>query len=115
MCSTPSGTELHGNPVICPGSSAIFECRTTNSELLLWGEINGTPFQFEGGNGVGDVITESENVASLLKLNLNNGGNIGNRTSFLLMAPNNITMNIICSGGNHVSTCSRDINFIGNS
>ncbi len=112
MCSTPSGTELHGDPVICPGSSAIFECKTTNTEVLIW-DVNGTLLPIEGSGRVGYGITLSGNVASLVKLDLING-NGGNRTCLLFVPPaNNVTMTITCGGGNPQSTCHRSITFLG--
>ena len=33
---TNTGTELNGNSEICPGISGVFECKTTNTEVLLW-------------------------------------------------------------------------------
>ncbi len=115
LCSTPSGTELRGNTAICPGNSGIFECKTTNTGLLVW-NIDGISLSFDVTRRVGGVITKSGNVASLMKLDLNNGSNSGNRTSLLLVPPaSNVTINITCSGGSPVTTCSRNINFLGNS
>ena len=114
MCSTPSGTELRGDPAICPGNNGIFECRTTNTGLLSWSVDNINPLSFRGDNEVSDGIAESGNVASLVELNFING--VGNWTSLLLVPPaNNVTRTIICSGGNPLSTCNRDINFLGKS
>ncbi len=114
MCSTPSGTELRGDPAICPGNNGIFECKTTISELLIW-DINGTELPIDGTYRIADGITESGNVASLVELDLMNG-NSGNRTSLLLVPPaSNVTINITCSGGRSLNTCSREIKFIGNS
>ncbi len=114
LCSTPSGTRLRGDPAICPGNSGVFECKTTNIEVLVW-NIDGILLSFDGTREVGYAITMSENVASLVELDLING-RIGNRTSLLLVPPaSNVTMKVTCSGGNVENTCSRDINFIGNS
>ncbi len=113
MCSTPSGTELRGDPAICPGNSAIFECKTTNTTLLSWSVDNGASLSFSRDNAVGDGMTEFGNVASLVELNLIDG--VGNWTSLLLVPPANVTMTITCGGGNPQSTCHRSITFLGKS
>ena len=114
MCSTPSGTELRGDPAICPGNHAIFECKTTISEILIW-KVDGISLPIDGTGRVSYGITLSETVASLVKLDLIDG-NIGNRTSLLFVPPaSNVTINVTCSGGRQMNTCSRNINFLGNS
>ena len=112
LCSV-SGTELRGNTTICPGNSGIFECKTTNTEILTW-RVNETSLFILGDHRLNDTpVIVSGIVASLVELSLSDG-NVGNRTSLLRIAPvNNVTMTVTCSGGSPTDTCSRDINFIG--
>ncbi len=115
MCST-SGTELRGDPAICPGNRAIFECKTTNTGILTWKVNDVSLLSFTGADAVvGGGIADSGNVASLVELDLISG-NIGDRTSLLLVAPgNDVTMTITCDGGNLLNTCNKSITFLGKS
>ncbi len=118
MCRVGSGTdtttELSGNDVICPGRSGIFECKTTNTGILIWRVNNNTNLVIPGDNRVNNPpITESGNVATLVELELANG-NIGNRTSILRVPPTTNKVTIFCVGGDAVNNCSKDILFIGN-
>ncbi len=115
LCSAPSGTELRGNAVICPGNSGIFECKTTNTEKLFW-LIDGSTILFTANHRVEDSSIKGPGyVASLVELNLTSG-NIGNRISLLRVAPatTDVNISVTCSGGDPVNTCNRDIDFIGN-
>ncbi len=113
MCSM-SGTELRGNTVICPGDRGVFECQTTNTLQLFW-IVDGTPLSIPITHTVNSgSIEASGHVACLVNRSLASG-NVGNRTSLLRVAP--VTTNIstvVCSGGDPVNTCSRNINFVGN-
>ncbi len=109
-----SGTEFRGNTTICPGNSGVFECKTTNTEQLFW-IVDGTPLSIPITHTVNSgLITSAGHIASLIKRSLASG-NVGNRTSLLRVAPATTnTSTVVCSGGDPVNTCSRSINFVGN-
>ncbi len=116
MCNVGSGTRLSGNDVICPGGSGVFECKTTNTDILSW-SVNGLSLLIPGNHQVNDSsIIRSGNVATLVELNLTNGV-VGDRTSLLRVPPttDNVTITIICTGGDPVTTCTKDVLFKGNS
>ncbi len=119
MCSVRSGTdtttELSGSDVICPDKSGIFECKATNTGLLVW-RVSDTALIFPGSHTVNDSsIRVSGNVATLVDLNLTNGV-VGDRTSILRVPPktDSATITIICTGGDPVATCTNDVLFKGN-
>ena len=108
MSCNLSGTdyELHGIPVLCPGSSIIFKCQTNNTDSLIW-RVNDTNILIPGNHNRCDGnITKSGNVAYLKELNILNG-TIGNRIS-LLELPSNVTSDITvqCIGGSQRITCN---------
>ncbi len=119
MCSVRSGTdtttELSGSDVICPGSSVIFECKTTNTGTQIWG-VDNTSLVIPGSHTVNDIpIIVSGNIATLVELDLTNG-EVGNRTAILRVPPktDSVITSIFCTGGDAVATCTEDILFIGN-
>ena len=113
--STDTTTELSGNAVICSGISGIFECKTTNTGSLLW-RVNDTVLVIPVSHTVNDPsIIVSGNVATLVELDLTNG-DVGDRTAILRVPPktDSATITIICTGGDAVATCTKDVLFIGN-
>ncbi len=104
--------------MIYSGRIGILKCRIPNTGSLVWSISDNnvvTPLLIAGSYTVDDSRIVRLGYAAYLAEQNPPGGNISNRTSILLVPPStNKTISVTCTGGNERTTCSGDINFIGN-